>query len=644
MIVILVLVLLSGAAVTVLNPVDEHPDGMPLGGVGEQRTPAPTADPEASAAAFELGAALRGPDFDTSAQSGYPTGDVAQSKLWFHAGIWWGALVADDTNEFRIHRLDWVEQKWIDTGVPIAQRSTVHPDVLSHEDTVWIATGGGPEGSRRVAALYRYSFDPDRESYTLDPDFPVAIADQQSHSLTLARDTQGRLWAAWINADRLIVNHTDGHDLVWADPFVPPVPGTDVATDAAVLVPYGDTVALIWTNQNLDAIFLSVPSRDDAHSWDHSEVVVEGLHQADDHVSAAVYPTDEGPRLYVVVKTSLDQMPNRNQEDPQILLLVREPAGQWTQHLVGRIRDRHTRPILLLDHDNESVYVVAASPFDGGAIYFKAASMDRISFPPGLGEPLIDMLTLRALNSPSSTKQALGSKTGMVVVASDSRVGRYAFAMGELGGRPDLDLDVPDADPIADRLLWDTFDEYPAGSALPASWEVRADGEPPFVVDDVDGRRAAVTSAAASGSAARMCKVLSSTVMDGRLTVEVEVMVSASPTSDAAITLVRHGTEQSAVVRFSDRGVFSYFDGPDHIRTEIAYTPGTWYRSLITMDMANATYDWQVRRAADDALVLSATGMALRMAVQRPADEVCVESPAFATGATFAVDRILVTR
>ncbi len=638
---ILALSALTVAAVLAIDPLRPRPAASSPGGDLSSPSARASAPAPSDHSELTLGPVARGPRFDTTVRHGNPTGDGAQSKLWFHDGYWWGALVADGTDEFHIHRLDWAGHEWIDTGVRISTRASILPDALSDGDQVWIATGGGEARDRRSASLFRYSYDPEAVTYSLDADFPVTIAHEQANSLTLARDGGGRLWVAWVNDGRLVVNRTDGNDVLWGDSYVPPVPGTDVATDAVTIVPYGDTVALVWSNQNRDAVFLAIPTIDDSEEhWERYEVGIEGLRHADDHVSAVVESTPDGPRLYAVVKTSLDSLANRNPDAAQVLLVVREPDGTWTQYLYGRVQDHHTRPVIQFDEENRMIYVLASSPFGGGEIYYKATSADDIYFPPGVGSVLIADPGLPNINSATGTKQSLSSDTGLVVLASDEAAGEYVGVSGLLEGDGAPNDVAPAVEPAEDRLMLDTFDPYPAGSPLEGRWVTRSTGEASFTIDDADGRRAATATGNGDGSHVRMCKEIAA-VQDGVLRVQADLMIPRVGSGDATVTSIRHGTVESGVVRLSDRGTFSYFDGAAHVRSEVPYATGTWYRSTVTIDFATGTYDWEVVRQSDAAVIFRVADAAWRAAGSEPATSVCLESPpSAAAGMTLAVDRI----
>jgi hypothetical protein len=605
--------------------------------------------PPASAPAGSLELAIEatevGTRFDTTVRPGEPTGSVAQSKLWFHDGLWWAAMIADGTDEFRIHRLDWSSAQWLDTGVAIAARSSVLPDVVADGDQLWVAIGGGDPRPQRIASLFRYTYDPEHARYLLDSDFPVTIAEEQAPSLTLARDGQGRLWAAWIDAGRLVVSHTVGNDLTWGDPYVPPLPDLGVAADAAAIMSFDDTVALLWTHQDRDAVYLAVPTSDDIEHWDHHEVAVDGLRHADDQLSAVVEPTVDGPRLYVAVKTSLDAVPNANRDDPQVLLLVREPDGAWEQYLVGRVRDRHTRPIVQLDAENRVIYVIATSSFGGGQIFYKAASADAISFASGLGTLLIGDPSVPAVTSASGTKQPLGSQSGLVVLASDASVGRYVHVAANLRGTSEPALTAPAVEPAPAWLLNDAFDPYPPGTALGGRWATRSTGSAALSVEETpEGRVVASATSTGDGSQVRGCKDITP-VSSGVLRVEMDVLVPRATGSDATVTMIRHEGVASVAVRLGDRGVFEYADGPRNVRSQVPYAAGTWYRSVVTVDLETRLYDWDVRRLADDVRVFALSGAAWRVQPEGPITSVCFESPeSSAAGLDFAVDRVRVSR
>jgi hypothetical protein len=639
LITIILLVVVTAIVIVIVDPV-----GAPAASVPPSSSvvPSPVADDPRIA---ELAGTGRGPAFDTTTEDGYPTSDVVQSKLWFHAGSWWGALVAEGTNEYRIHRLDWPSQRWVDTGTAIAPRVGTLPDVVAAGERLYIATGGADPRDRRGVSLLRYTFDPATEQYALDPDFPVRVTSVAAASMSLARDADGRLWVIYLNSGQLYVTRTDGNDLVWREPSIVNVDGLQTDVDSAAMVAFGDAVAIMWSNVVHDNYSFTVATVGAPDQWETRQVAVEGLEYSDDHISLAVLSDADGERIFAAVKTSLDEADGPNRLDPQILLLVREPDGTWRQYLVGRVADHHSRPVVLLDEGSRIVYVVTNSPFSGGGIYMKASSVDRITFPTGLGTELIVDEGAPQVRSATSTKQIVDAASGIVILASDSTTGEYHHAalLAEGGGQAIDRSPFEYPEPGPRRLVNDRFDAFDPGTPVANGWEMRDGGETTFaIIDTDDGRRVAGTVAAPDGSRARMCKQFDP-VSDGALRVVTEVFVSDVGESEAVIAAIRHQGVISAALRLSSRGVFSYLDANMVVRTEVPFATDTWYRAVMTLDLAARTYDWEVIRLSDDALVAQAAGIALPDTISLPADEVCLQSPTAAVpGLAFFVDAVLV--
>jgi hypothetical protein len=142
----------------------------------------------------------------------------------------------------------------------------------------------------------------------------------------------------------------------------------------------------------------------------------------DDHLSLK---TDATGRVYAAVKTSLNDLTDPDPDAPLILLLVREPSGTWSSHVFGRVQDKHTRPIVLLDEENSDVYLFATRPETGESIYYKRSALSPISFEPGLGTPFIKSSSDTTINNATSTKQNLNPATGLLVLASDQNTRFY---------------------------------------------------------------------------------------------------------------------------------------------------------------------------------------------------------------------------
>jgi hypothetical protein len=108
--------------------------------------------------------------------------------------------------------------------------------------------------------------------------------------------------------------------------------------------------------------------------------------------------------------------------DPQVVLLVRYPTGQWSSHAFATIGDGegmdHTRPIVLVDATNGSLYMYANLR---DAIVEKISPLSSIAFPAGAGAAVISNATDGKINNVTSMKGNLSASTDLVVLATSPR-------------------------------------------------------------------------------------------------------------------------------------------------------------------------------------------------------------------------------
>jgi len=192
-----------------------------------------------------------------------------------------------------------------------------------------------------------------------------------------------------------MVRHSSGSDLTWTQQFVLPVSGATGlnSDDISSLISFGtNKVGVMWSNQTTSTMYFAVHVDGQADSsWDASKNAVQGPSYADDHINLKSVQSDGTGRVFAVVKTSLNDLPNPNPNAPLLMLIVRNPVtGDWTSYPFARVRDNLSRPILLIDETHRMLHVFATGTADGGAIYEKTSSLDNISFPAGLGTPVIE--------------------------------------------------------------------------------------------------------------------------------------------------------------------------------------------------------------------------------------------------------------
>ena len=364
-----------------------------------------------------------------------PTGDKAESKLWFQDGRWWALMVNANTRITQIYRLDGDKQAWEDTGVFVDDRLDARGDALWDGQKLYVATSTAylsewqqPPTDDAVqggsALLLRFSYLPIEKSYRLDPGFPTLIRAGSSESINLGKDSTGQLWVTYTRLGKVFVNRTTGADESWGEPFVLPSPAATVdADDTSALVAFGGRqVGVLWSNQRERAFYFAMHDDTAADDAWRTEVAY-GQHVggcargcANDHISLRALPDG---RLFAAIKTA-NRLPNQ----PFIVLLDRDRRG-WASHVAGTVNETHTRPLVVLDDEKRLLHLFTVVPEVGGAVYYKTTNVDRIAFEPGLGVPFIS--GGGAINNPTSTKQAVDSKTGLVVLAADSSTGHYWY-------------------------------------------------------------------------------------------------------------------------------------------------------------------------------------------------------------------------
>lgn len=354
------------------------------------------------------------------------TADKPESKLWFNDGLWWGSLFNETAQEYRIYRFDLPSQTWSDTGVAIDNRAGTLSDALWVASTqklyvvshLYVDNGASSSRSSDWGRLYRYSYNAASKTYSLDSGFPVTVTRGKSETLTIARDSTGKLWVTYVEGSKVMVNRTLGSDTTWGTPYVLPVTDTSVSSDdiSAVIAFQGNKIGVVWSNQLTSGMYMAIHNDGAADTTWTKETIAQGSNQADDHINLK---TDSTGRVFVAAKTGM------RGSNPLIVLYVRSAAGSWSQHTVWIGDDYQTRPIVMLDEENQLVHVFAASDGDQ-QIFRKTSNINSISFIPGAGELFIsDPLSLN-VNDPSSTKQNVTSATGLLVIAGN-RVNKYYY-------------------------------------------------------------------------------------------------------------------------------------------------------------------------------------------------------------------------
>ena len=359
-----------------------------------------------------------------------PTGTKRpESALWWNDGYWWANMFDAVSKTFHIFRLNVPTQTWIDTGVRADNRTNTSADTLWDGTHLYIASHKkGTPATGKPSRLYRYSYDAATDTYTLDTGFPAQLNNFKSVTLTIARDSTGKLWATWAGSSVIWVNRTLGDDRTWGTPFALPSPDANPVTSAevsAVVAFGGNKIGVMWSNHTTadDGMFFATHA-DGAPdtTWGAAEQAFTGAKTADDHINLKDLQTDPNGLIFAAVKTSFTKA-----TDPLIMMLARSATGTWSQYPIARVQDCPNRPIVVIDGEHRVLHVFYTAPSPpnygcntdvrGGAIYEKTSPLDAISFSVGAGTPMIVDIGSPYVHNVSSTKQNVSSATGIAILA-----------------------------------------------------------------------------------------------------------------------------------------------------------------------------------------------------------------------------------
>jgi hypothetical protein len=408
------------------------------GAIGASRAPAQAAPADVGYRDFRFG----------SNCNSTPSGEKPESKLWWNDGFWWGSLCAPD-NTYQIYRLDLATQAWVDTRTPLDDRAGSKADTLWDGQKLYLAShvfstnGTSDPSPSQWGRLYRYSYDPATNAYSLDGGFPVNVTRGRSETLVLEKAPSGQLWVTYVEDGKVMVNHTIGDDTLWATPFALPVAGASnlSSDDISSIITFDrgsvtPRLGILWSNQNDQKMYFATHV-DGAPTitWTSFGVYVPSTGSpaaADDHINIKLQ--SDGVGVYVVTKTS-----NTGASEPLIVLLscrsACSSASNWRATPVYTHSEGHTRAILLLDTSKRKVNIFSTAPESGGAIYRAVFDMDTLS-----SSSVAETKTVFIKNAPdsrlnnaSSTKQTVNSATGLVVLAGDQDTRFYLHNYDSLG-------------------------------------------------------------------------------------------------------------------------------------------------------------------------------------------------------------------
>ena len=563
-----------------------------------------------------------------------PTTSTAQSKLWFNDGRWWGALFGT-TDRLTIFTLDPKTQVWADTGTLIDERPVADADMLSTGTHLWAVSGGSRPSDNHSIRVRRFTYDPKERRYAADADFPITIRPSGASPAVIAIDSTGMVWVAYVADGKVWVSHTLAGPLFWSAPVALPMEEAAVdVSDVSSIVAYGPgRIGVAWTNQRSGVYFSRHDDGAPDDAWSPAETILPGA-LPDPQLNITTYPLgSDATGVAAAVATTADQSDTGRSLDALTLLATREASGRWQTSVFGLVRDRHTRPIVLVDPTARTIAVAATSPGSGGAIYYKRASLDRIEFDTGVGQALISNATDTTIDYVTSAKGPLDVAAGLLVLATDRTTGRYLHGVVDLGGGPPTAdpgdpsrPKVPTAPPkgTTATLMRDTFDAWAIGRDVPAAWYTPPEAGAGHVAIVGEGPATRALRVSAAGAGVRACRDIPD-IPRTTLSVSMRVRLSRISLEDATILSARGSGGEAASLRVTNKGVVGYFNGSGKTRTTVAFRPRAWYRVSATIDQVKRTYSIRVTTDGGK-LVAKASGLRWRMSAVRSIRSACVET------------------
>ncbi len=128
----------------------------------------------------------------------HPSQEKPESKLWHHDGTWWGSLWSNPADSFNVHRLDPATEH-LDRHRHRARdlRHLPAGHAVRRLEAVRVVPPLRDERRLRRRPTVTTELRPGTEQWSIDSGFPVSISNDRSETLTIEKDSIGRLWATW---------------------------------------------------------------------------------------------------------------------------------------------------------------------------------------------------------------------------------------------------------------------------------------------------------------------------------------------------------------------------------------------------------------------------------------------------------------
>ncbi len=416
---------------------------------------------------FQYGSAVE-------AHGGPATGYKPESKL-FYTGDgaaepvrWWGVFGTSGAQAASAGVWLWelVDHAWVSRIRLDGADVWAKADVLFDGSTAYVSLrdngNSGVTGNPRESLLYRIPYAGNGTWGSVSG--PTVITTRDMETLTIAKDSAGRLWSTFEDGRKIKVGFTSpgGTSFTYMD-----LPTSDVnADDISTITSFGgDRIGVAWSNQGTSRFFFAWHrDSDPVASWTIETAygngvggcpTANGTRCADDHLNMVSY----GDQVFIAVKTSLNDQSGTS-ADPLIAVLRRDSAGAWASFPVSPVSQNATRPILVLSPAENAMYVFAnrSSEVDVWESAFASPSFNAASHP-------VWVKASKAVNNPTGTKQTTDAATGTVVLTSAGGSDTYYHNEFLPSGPPP----PPNTPPVANGASASTTEDTPVAVQLSGS-------------------------------------------------------------------------------------------------------------------------------------------------------------------------------
>jgi hypothetical protein len=353
------------------------------------------------------------------AAGGAATSDKPESKLFFTSDNRWWAVLGNSSGSQGpgAYLYELVDHSWRERMRLPGSDPWMRADTLLKGQSLYIALRDNRSvtGNPRQSVLYRLTYQ--GAGAWSSPSQPSPITSVNVEALTIALDSQGRLWTAfrrlvdgkqWVSVGRTQPGGTTFTFETLARLFP-----DDLAAVTSFDGASGSRIGVMWSDHQTQSFRFAWRS-DSAPmgTWNREIAYGRGVAGCplgegctDDHLNM----TSHNGRIYAVVKNDLNES-TPVATDPLIVLLRRDTGGTWSSFPVSPVSEDATRPIVQLSPSRDRIYVFAS--FKGVTVWESPLSS------PSFSSTNRTQWTGAGTANPTGTKQALTSTSGVVVETS----------------------------------------------------------------------------------------------------------------------------------------------------------------------------------------------------------------------------------